>query len=142
MAEMIRALSMWQPWASLWLTERKIHETRDWPTKIRGRLIVHASQRLVSDCGPALDEICIEAFGPLWRQTLPRGALLGEVEIIDCWPMNAPKISVSASDLICGNWQPDRYAIRRGPYYRHYKSTIPWRGRQRFFFVPADKVPT
>jgi hypothetical protein len=43
-ARSMKAISLWQPWASLWCSPRKIHETRHWPTNNRGWMLVHAAQ--------------------------------------------------------------------------------------------------
>ena len=42
----MRALSIKQPWASLIVHHGKDIENRTWPTKIRGRIAIHASKRL------------------------------------------------------------------------------------------------
>src|ERR1700686_4960464 len=63
MSEAMKAISLWQPWASLWCSTRKVHETRRWPTSHHGWLAVHAAKKLVSDCGEELDEIAIAEFG-------------------------------------------------------------------------------
>ena len=78
----MRALSLWQPWASLWLTPRKVHETRHWSTLHRGWLLVHAAKRKIDrDIDPALNEILIDEFGPHWGLDLPLGALIGRVQV-------------------------------------------------------------
>ncbi len=41
----MKAISLWQPWSSLWLSQAKIHETRHWSTAHRGPLLVHAAKR-------------------------------------------------------------------------------------------------
>lgn len=41
----IKALTMWQPWASLVAIGAKRYETRDWGTKYRGWLAIHAAKR-------------------------------------------------------------------------------------------------
>ena len=82
----MKAISLWQPWASLWLTPAKVHETRHWPTSHRGWLLVHAAKRTIDDYegDDALDQICDRIFGAGWSSTLPRGALLGIVNVVDC----------------------------------------------------------
>jgi hypothetical protein len=43
----MKAISLWQPWASLLFTtpRAKLHETRHWPTSYRGLLYIHAAKR-------------------------------------------------------------------------------------------------
>jgi hypothetical protein len=41
----VKALTLWQPWASLIALERKLVETRSWSTSYRGPLAIHAAKR-------------------------------------------------------------------------------------------------
>jgi hypothetical protein len=41
----IKALTLWEPWASLVAIGAKRFETRDWGTKYRGWLAIHAAKR-------------------------------------------------------------------------------------------------
>ena len=43
------ALSIRQPWASLILKAGKDIENRDWPTKFRGRILIHAAKGCTRD---------------------------------------------------------------------------------------------
>jgi hypothetical protein len=131
----VKAISLWQPWASLWLSPRKVHETRHWPTTHRGWLVVHAAKRLERNCG--LDDILNAEFGDDWSQTLPTGALIGVVDLVSCLKMNrtAPE---SEDDYECGDWSDERFAWRRGAY-RMLPQPVPYRGAQALFDVP-DKL--
>lgn len=137
-APVMKAFSLWQPWASLWLTGYKPTETRHWETPYRGWLAVHAAQRMETNF--AQDDpfraLLEDAFGGRWAQDLPTGAILGAVEMISCLPVNqtAP---AHDDDRLCGNWADGRYAWRRGRAVS-LPSPIPWRGRQRIFSIPAE----
>ncbi|MGP8162769.1 MAG: ASCH domain-containing protein [Acidimicrobiales bacterium] len=96
MADHLKALTIRQPWASLIMAGIKDVENRTWRTNYRGRLVIHAGARddrqavlrhahlldghqiiREGDCEPS------KAYrAPL--PYLPRGALLGTVELIDC----------------------------------------------------------
>ena len=41
----VKAITIWQPWASLVAVGAKTMETRSWPTKYRGPIAIHAAQR-------------------------------------------------------------------------------------------------
>ena len=82
----LRALSIRQPWAELILRGEKTVEYRSKPTNIRGEVYIYAS--LASpEPGQELDE------------TLPRGLVVGTVEIVGCsgsdgeyeWELENPK---------------------------------------------------
>ena len=45
----MKALTLWQPWASLIAWGEKHYETRSWKTDYRGPLAIHASHRLTED---------------------------------------------------------------------------------------------
>lgn len=142
----MKAISLWQPWASLWISPAKIHETRHWPTHHRGPLVVHAAKKLVSDCGELLDEICLERFGPYWRKELPRGALIGIVHLVSCQrveelpPTPCPVPKADKDDWICGDFSDHRFAWKRG-HFRVFDNPIPYVGRQGFFDVPDEIIP-
>jgi activating signal cointegrator 1 len=73
----LKAISMWQPWGSLWLSPNKPHETRHGQTRHRGRLLVHAAKKLVKDVDA---ELAVEnEFGRRWQMDLPTGAIIGMV---------------------------------------------------------------
>jgi len=75
MSQVFKALSLWQPWASLIYDERKTIETRSWEMLYRGPLAIHAAMRVEKDA--------CEDFGYDWR-TIPRGAVLCIVNVKNC----------------------------------------------------------
>src|SRR4051812_8909176 len=81
----MRAISLWQPWASLWCSPAKVHETRHWSTAYRGWVAVHAAKRRIDDFGgDPVDSICDNIWGHHWGLELPRGAIVGRVRLIAC----------------------------------------------------------
>lgn len=140
----MKAISLWQPWASLWCSPFKVHETRHWYTPHRGQLLVHAAKKLVSDCGEDLDDICILAFGPYWRTQLARGAIIGMVSLVKCVPTEelgcgSHKL-VNAQDFDCGDFSEGRFAWRRDENFIRFFRPVPFIGRQGFFEVPDELV--
>lgn len=136
----MKAWSLWQPWASLWLSSCKVHETRSWELKHRGPLLVHATKHIEFDLGDDLNNILDSEFGGHWGMDLPRGALIGAVEIIDCLPTENVH-GAAEDDVICGDWTSGRFAIRRSYLFTKFANPIPFRGRQRNTFdVPDDLV--
>lgn len=139
----MRAISLWQPWASLWLSDAKLHETRHWPTSHRGPLVVHAAKRKIDDfSGDRLDEICDGIWGHHWGLDLPRGALIGIVRLTGCVPTDTMPIGHQATDdYECGDFSPGRYAWQRSPTFQVFAEPIPYRGQQGMFEVPDDILP-
>lgn len=144
----VRAISLWQPWASLWVAGVKVHETRHWPTDYRGPLVVHAAKRPIDRyLGVLLEAVCENAFGVGWRRSgqVPLGALLGMVELVDCYPTEhcaqggTPAHIVGSVDWRCGNFNPGRCAWRAAAP-RAFSRPVPWKGKQGLFWVPGDVV--
>lgn len=129
------ALSIRQPWAWLILNGGKDIENRDWPTRFRGRVLVHAAKGMTRDewegawihaLGTGASPKAVEAG--LTRDNIARGGIVGSVEIVDC---------VADSD---SHWFVGRYGfVLRDPILLPF---TPWRGQLGFFDVPLtmDKL--
>lgn len=141
----MKAISLWQPWASLWLSPHKIDETRHWYTACRGEILVHAAKQFEKDHPPELAEILRQEFGTQWFKALPIGALIGRVNIVSCMHAELiaakPETVADRNNLICGNFGHGRWAWRRAAEFEVFKTPIPYVGRQGFFNVPDDIVP-
>jgi|HubBroStandDraft_4_1064222.scaffolds.fasta_scaffold00027_25 hypothetical protein len=140
----MKAISLWQPWASLWLSDAKVHETRHWPTSHRGWLAVHAAKRRIDDfSGDRLDEICDGIWGNHWGLELPRGAIIGAVKIVACKPTVHELFGCTAAnddDRECGDFSEGRYAWERSDFHL-LTEPIPYRGQQGMFAIPDDLFP-
>ena len=119
------ALSIRQPWAWLIINGGKDIENRDWPTKFRGRILVHAGKGMTRD---EFDSAAIFSFGRTGTAKLPppdelqRGRIIGSVEIVDC---------VKRSD---SHWFVGTYGfVLRDPRPLPF---LPWKGQLGFFNVP------
>jgi superfamily II DNA or RNA helicase len=77
--DQLKALSIRQPWAELILRGEKTVEYRSQPTKFRGRVYIYAALGTSSD----LDPDATEQLG-VHLEDLPRGVIVGTVEIADC----------------------------------------------------------
>lgn len=142
MSEIIKAISLWQPWASLWLSSNKIHETRHWATKHRGPLLVHAAKKIVFDLDDELSEIVCSEFGGHWAMDLPRGAIIGMVGLEDCIPTERlyMKGFLDLEDLACGDFSAGRFGWRRSRGWKLFVEPVPYRGHQGLFNVPLATV--
>lgn len=140
----MRAIALYQPWASLWLTDSKIHETRSWPLPRKGELAVHASKKIQQDLEEPTRLIVERRFGHDWMHTLPTGAIIGAVEIIDCLKTEEvypnPLSRDAPDDYWCGNFAPGRFAWRRGRAFT-LPTPRPFTGRQNIFQVDDAIFP-
>jgi len=81
----MKAISLKQPWASLIANGEKTIETRTWPTKYRGDLLICASKQ------PRLDRY-------------PSGCALCIVTVIDWRPMTKADEQAACCELYQGAW--------------------------------------
>lgn len=121
----MKALSIRQPWAWLILNAGKDIENRDWHTRVRGRVLVHAGKGMTRDEYESCDESLFlhpEIELPPY-EALERGGIVGSVEIVDC---------VTESD---SEWFFGRYGfVLREPKVLPFR---PFRGALGFFDVEA-----
>lgn len=120
------AISIRQPWAWHILHSGKDIENRNWPTRFRGRVLVHAGKGMTRAQFEEGTHPLTLPWGPVvipqWDQ-LQRGGIVGSVEIVDC---------VTASD---SPWFTGRYG-----FVLRYPEVLPFRplkGALGFFKVPA-----
>lgn len=161
----MKAISLWQPWASAIAVGAKRIETRSWPTSYRGPLAIHAAKRRVVEelirwgccwnwCG---------ALRPLGRfmgedeleDVLPFGGIVAVCRLADCRPTDsftqAELLRVRMPEERPGE-MPELYAWNErqmgnfdlGRFgwvledVRRIDPAIPWKGKQGFFDVPDD----
>lgn len=113
----MKAVPLWQPWASAIAAGLKKVETRHWSTKHRGRLAIAATKNTPGgedDFFEGLDHFEAAAFAQIGIGTkadLPRGAIVCTCDLIDCVLMTPALIaSTSALEKEWGLWEVGRYA--------------------------------
>lgn len=79
------AISIQQPWAWLIVNGFKDIENRDWPTKFRGRILIHAGKKIDHDAYQFLEEGFPMLHVPS-KDTIAclTGGIVGEARIVDC----------------------------------------------------------
>jgi hypothetical protein len=99
----MKAISLWQPWASLVAEGFKKMETRDWPPPrelVGQRIAIHATQKIVPwlELTPAFRHRLEAHLGPgiaeLWCDRVPRGAIV-------CTAILGPVLRV---ETVVGGW--------------------------------------
>ena len=84
----MKAITLWQPWASLLACGIKIYETRSWATNYRGPIAIHAAKNTPRDLMPwplDFDDACRAAFGhKKWMDALPFGMMVATAELVEC----------------------------------------------------------
>jgi len=129
----MKALSFWQPWASLIVRDEdpKDIENRTWPMRyLPVRLIVHAGKKVDPDARAVLADM-----GEEWPDPMPLGALIGEVEVQGSFTIEEFRKTGLES----------KWAV--GPHCWHlanplrYPEPIPYSGQQGFFDVDQGLLP-
>lgn len=144
----MKCISLWQPWASLWVCGAKVHETRGRAMHCRGPLGVHAAlhftwaERTTMFSPPFAsvlrwNEADADALMEA-RMRATLGHIIGIVDVVDCVQItadNAPPFP----DRHFGDYTPGRYMIRaENP--RALVTPIPFKGAQGIFNVPDELI--
>lgn len=125
-----KAVSLWQPYASLMARGAKTVITYHWPTDFRGGVAIHAAKTL--DLASAPDALCYAALGVAWRESLPRSAMVAVGELVDVQPAEAVAERLSRADRASAVVAPGRFAwIFEN--VRALRRPIPMAGRQGLF---------
>lgn len=129
-AEIPIALSIRQPWAWLIIHGGKDIENRNWLTRFRGRLLVHASKGMKTEdyhqCARFLasDSRIAHLIKSLpAMKDLPRGGIVGSIDVIDC-------VTESNSPWFVGDYG----FVLRKPKLEQF---FPVKGSLGFFRVPT-----
>ena len=141
----MRALSLWQPHASLIAIGVKRFETRTWqPPKafVGQRIAIHAAKRRDDLYGLQVtwsddDNAVATALQPhiLSPWDLPLGCVV-------CTAILAEAVSTDHHDFsgeAFGNFESGRWAWRLTDV-QHLPEPVPWRGAQGFFVVPDEVI--
>ena len=130
----MKALSVRAPWWWAILHGKPV-ENRDWPTKVRGRIAIHASKRwkdadILYDWNTVLDMAEVDGLDfpldwPKEEMQEKAGCIVGTVEIVDC-------VRTHPSDFFVGEYG----FVLRDPII--LPEPIPFKGALGFFDVPDD----
>ena len=110
----VKALTWWQPWASLVVREVKRYETRSWSTRHRGLLAIHAAKRKVSAGEFERFAGLLIPLGYEWAEDLPRGCVLGTVEVVSVQRTTEIRDRLDLPELLLGDYSSGRYAWELG----------------------------
>lgn len=145
----MKAITLYQPWATLMAMGAKKIETRGWSTSYRGPLAIHAGRdkRFIDMrskhyvCGEEpfasilkkeLERISLQGWNMYW---MPRGAIVAVVNLKDCVRVEIPwhyGATLSSQELAFGDYTPGRFIwITEG--MRQLNRPVPASGRRRLW---------
>jgi hypothetical protein len=146
----MKALSIWQPWASLLMAGIKAYETRSWapPASLLGeRTAIHAAktpvgfERLAPHLCPLIPGMAEAQSGEDLHAIMPLGCLLGTAILAFALSTDS---DLAADILPCetalGDWSPGRWAWRFTDH-QPLATPIPYRGQQGVFTIPDHLIP-
>lgn len=130
----MKAISLWQPWASLIAMGLKKYETRSWSTSYRGPLLICSAQKTSVEQADIFFKIYRKhQFGYMDWCDLPKGCAIALVQLTDCIKMDEAFIQQQTElEIDCGEWSPGRYAWRLEEV-KAIVPPIPVKGRQGLF---------
>lgn len=146
-SQIVKSISLHQPWASLMAIGAKTIETRSWATNHRGPLAIHAAKNtsnfgLLNDyefCYPLVEAglVTYDRENRFVSHQLPLGALVAIGELVDCRPTASLLKTLSDLEYGYGNYEPQRWGWMFEKL-RALPTPVPFRGAQRLFDVDAE----
>lgn len=138
----MKALSLWQPWATLIALGVKRFETRHWSTRYRGPIAIHAVARgNLAEEDELLDDLRrrFARCHHLPRAAdLPRGAIVAIGRLTDCWDIDRRFIDTQTDlERAVGCWMRGRFAWEIVDV-KALDTPVPFPGRRSLFDVPDE----
>lgn len=130
---MMRAISLYQPYASLMAHGIKKNETRGRYTHVRGELAICSALKGVI-LTTELRDICssLNLLSP------PRGYVVGVVSLDEVVPTEViRREDIGDEEWYCGDYSANRWAWKT-VRPRLLTEPVPVKGHQGFFFLPPD----
>lgn len=138
-----KAISIRQPWAWAIIHAGKNIENRDWSTKFRGPICIHAAKVMTKDEYRHANQAIQRAVGPVdqawidrWHGVtaapyrLDRGGIIGVAEIVDCVDDSDSPWFLGRYGLVLRNARPVPFIPVKGAL-----GLFDWRGN-------IDQLPT
>jgi len=136
----MKALSLWQPWASAMALGLKSIETRHWSTSYRGPMAIHAAKRWTRDEREWGAEMADLHGAPILANP-PLGAIIAVGVLISIEATDILRGNISETEEMFGNYGPKRF----GWIFKDLVALpepIPMRGMQGLWNwpTPADVI--
>ena len=127
----MKAISLWQPWASLVAMNLKRFETRSWSTSYRGEIAIHAAKRWTKE-----EQRWAKLFTDQYDCPLPveppLGAMLCICRLTHIGRAEEVATRISAMEHRMGNYEAGRFAWRL-EVVEVFDTPIPTKGEQGLF---------
>lgn len=116
----MHARTIYEPYAWAIFHGLKHFETIPHPCHIRGTIAIHAAKSVPARASLVFfqsllqetnDLTLFNKYSPDWLQNLPRGMVLGIVEIMGCIPVESIRDGLPKLERAFGNYADGRYAL-------------------------------
>lgn len=150
----MKAITLWQPYASLIACGEKKYETRSWKTDYRGAIAIHAAAREVNTLGlapPFASAVCGALYSVgMSIHRLPYSCIIATAELVGChkivrhggrgmssqgtgWLETESGIYIpTEQEELFGDWTPGRYAWEL-TNIKVLPEPVPAKGKQRLW---------
>lgn len=110
----MRALSILQPWAWLIAHGHKDIENRTWPTRFRGRFLIHAGKRWGEEQEDDLERVRAAFPHIALPDSFERGGIVGTAVVLDCVTTSASAWFVGPYGFVLDLTEPLPFQPCRG----------------------------
>jgi hypothetical protein len=130
----MKAISLWQPWASAIALGLKRIETRHWSTTYRGRIAIHAAlrwdrrQREFAETERTLGRL---------HAKLSFGAVVAIARLVSVQRTDELASELTPIERLYGDYAPGRFGWLLADIQR-IEQPVPYRGHQGLFNVPDE----
>jgi activating signal cointegrator 1 len=127
----MKAISLWQPWASAMTAARKRNETRSWAASYRGDMAICAAKRK-----PTPEELlAIERW--IGGLELVYGVVLCVVRLHRVVPTEFERNAIRPMEIALGDYRNGRFAWQTD-CLRPLRTPVPVIGRQGLFNITGE----
>ncbi len=122
----MKAITLWQPWATLLACGIKEYETRSWATQYRGLMAIHAAACEPKNLRDQMSGVVASILGIENQPEYPRGAVIATADLIACHEMVEDEngnvgfwygdhgmrkfYAISERQALLGDWKAGRFA--------------------------------
>lgn len=108
----MKAITVYQPWASLLASGMKQYETRSWKTDYRGPIAIHAGKKAFLSSNVSF--LVLEEFNrrfPQGMDMLPLGCIVATAELVACHKVDKAFLqTLTETERLLGDYMLGRYA--------------------------------
>jgi len=138
----VKALSLYEPWATLIALGKKRFETRSWGTAYRGPLLICASKKspgVPYKMIPLLNRISLTVNEWNEGRALAIADLIDVIKMVEDNILTINDMVQGGNELAFGDFSPGRFAWRLENIRRFVNPPLV-RGKQGLFNVPDDLI--